>query len=80
LVKAICCVTIDAFSVVYRSITALRFLLVLVLINIFSVLNVYMSTTECPTSVFMALANKKLVDPNEKQNLELSTSKNRKNY
>jgi hypothetical protein len=39
-----------------------------------------MATTECPPSVFMALANKKLVEANEKQNLELRTSKNRKIY
>jgi hypothetical protein len=39
-----------------------------------------MSTTECPRSMFMALANKKLVEANEKQNLELRTSKNWKNY
>ena len=46
----------------------------------FPVLNVYMATTECPPSVFMALANKKLVEANEKQNFELRRSKNSKNY
>ena len=39
-----------------------------------------MSPTECPPSVFMALANKKLVDANEKHDLRLRTNKNWKNY
>jgi len=39
-----------------------------------------MSTTECPPSMFMALANEKLVEPNEKHNFLLRTSKNWKNY
>jgi len=39
-----------------------------------------MSTTECPPSVFMALAIKIFVEANEKQNFELRTRKNWKNY
>jgi hypothetical protein len=33
-----------------------------------------------PPSVIMALANKKLAEANKKQNLELRTGKNVKNY
>jgi hypothetical protein len=39
-----------------------------------------MSPTECPPSVFIALANKKVVETNEKQDLPLRKSKNWKNY
>ena len=39
-----------------------------------------MPTTEYPPLVFMALANKKLVEANEKQNFGLRASKNWKNY
>jgi len=48
LVRAICCAIIHAFSVVYRRTTALGIHLVLVLIQKIFVLNVYMSTAECP--------------------------------
>jgi len=48
--------------------TVLRLFLVLDLLQIFSVLNVYMSPTECfPLSVIMALAHKKLEEVDAKQ-------------
>jgi len=52
---------IGPFFVIYHRTTLLHLFLVLDLLQIFSVLNVYMSPTECfPLSVIMALAHEKL--------------------
>jgi hypothetical protein len=79
----ICCATRHAFSVAYHRTTVLRLFLVLVLIQIVSVLNVYMSTTECSPSMIMALANKNLEEADAKQTdciLEIRTVGCWKNY
>jgi len=72
---AICWATIHEFSVVYRRTTALRLLLVLVLIQTFFLSWLFICQQQnVPSSVHMALENKKLEEAHEKQNLELRTS------
>jgi hypothetical protein len=74
---------VPSLSFCHRT-TVLRLFLVLDLLQIFTVLNVYMSPTEySPLSVIMALAEDKLEDADAKQTdciLEIRTGYGRKNY
>jgi hypothetical protein len=69
---------IQDFSFVYRRTTVLSLFLVLFLIQKFFCLECQQQNVS--SSVIMALANKKLEEVNEKQNLQLRTGNNWNNY